>query len=165
MNKKRPSFQELLRSKQRVLEAASERGLLQKALLRPKDPPGAQVTGPYPNTDNQYPVECGPMTKEQIEQVPVRCKPWWKLQSLNIFKQMFWVQPLINGGAVEGPVYHPHWSRVVPETSLSKHSDTFQTFINQNHIVPFSHYSSLQTISTRRSPECLTLPGKHEKIH
>ena len=76
INKKRPSFQELLRSKQRVLEAASERGLLQMALLRPKDPPGAQVTGPYPNTDNQYPVECGPMTKEQIEQVPVRCKPW-----------------------------------------------------------------------------------------
>ena len=30
---------------------------------------GAQVTRPYPNTDNQYPVECGPITKEQFEQV------------------------------------------------------------------------------------------------
>ena len=62
-------IQELLRSKQRVLEAASERGLLQKALLRPNEPPGVQVTGPYPNTNDQYPVECGPLTKEQIEQV------------------------------------------------------------------------------------------------
>lgn len=63
-------IQELLRSKQRVLEAASERGLLQKALLRSSNPPYGQVTGPYPNTDNQYPVDCGPLTKEQIEQVP-----------------------------------------------------------------------------------------------
>ena len=62
-------IQELLRAKQRVLEAASERGLLQAALARPTYPTGAQVTGPYPNTDNQYPVECGPLTKEQIEQV------------------------------------------------------------------------------------------------
>ena len=62
-------IQELLRAKQRVLEAASERGLLQAALSRPTYPSGAQVTGPYPNTDNQYPVECGPLTKEQIEQV------------------------------------------------------------------------------------------------
>ncbi|KAL9974116.1 hypothetical protein ACROYT_G011117 [Oculina patagonica] len=63
--------EELLRSKQRVLEAASERGLLQKALLRPTCPPGAQVTGPYPNTDDQYPVECGPLTKEHFEQAEV----------------------------------------------------------------------------------------------
>ena len=68
-------IQELLRSKQKVLEAASERGLLQKALSRPTQPSGAQVTGCYPNTDNQYPVECGPLTKEQIEQVQqsVKC--------------------------------------------------------------------------------------------
>lgn len=63
--------EELLRAKQRVLEAASERGLLQAALSRPTYPTGAQVTGPYPNTDNQYPVECGPLTKEQIEQAEV----------------------------------------------------------------------------------------------
>lgn len=62
-------MQELLRSKHRVLEAATERGLLQRALTRPTQPSGAQVTGPYPNTDNQYPVECGPQTKEQFEQV------------------------------------------------------------------------------------------------
>lgn len=62
-------IQELLRAKQRVLEAASERGLLQAALARPTYPTGAQVTGPYPNTDSQYAVECGPLTKEQIEQV------------------------------------------------------------------------------------------------
>ena len=62
-------IQELLKAKQKVLEAASERGLLQKALLRPTDPPGTRITGPYPNTDNQYPVECGPMTRDQIEQV------------------------------------------------------------------------------------------------
>ena len=62
-------IQVLLRAKQRVLEAASERGLLQAALSRPTYPTGSQVTRPYPNTDNQYPVECGPLTKEQIEQV------------------------------------------------------------------------------------------------
>ena len=65
-------IQELLRAKEKVLKAASERGLLQKALLRPSNPPGAQVTGPYPNTDNQYAAECGPLTKEQIEQVRVK---------------------------------------------------------------------------------------------
>lgn len=65
-------IQELLRAKEKVLKAASERGLLQKALLRPSNPPGAQVTGPYPNTDNEYAVECGPLTKEQIEQVRVK---------------------------------------------------------------------------------------------
>lgn len=62
-------FQELLRAKKKVLEAASERGLLQKALLRSRDPPGGQVTGPFPDTNNQYPVECGPMSKEQFQQV------------------------------------------------------------------------------------------------
>ncbi|XP_068696039.1 pre-mRNA-splicing factor cwc2-like [Montipora foliosa] len=60
--------EELLRARQRVLEAASERGLLQKALVRSSKPPGDQVTGPYPNTDHQYTVECGPMTREHFEQ-------------------------------------------------------------------------------------------------
>ncbi|XP_074616281.1 pre-mRNA-splicing factor cwc2-like isoform X1 [Acropora palmata] len=63
--------EELLRCKQKVLEAASERGLLQAALMRANARQGAQGTRPYPNTDNQYPVECGPMTKEQFDQAEV----------------------------------------------------------------------------------------------
>ena len=66
------SVQELLNSKHRLLEAASDRGLLQEALLRRSQQTGDQVTGPYPNTDNQYPVECGPMTKEQIREVGLK---------------------------------------------------------------------------------------------
>lgn len=65
--------------KKKVLEAASERGLLQKALLRPRDPPGGQVIEPYPDTNNQYPVECGPMSKEQFQQV------WVCFAVLNLF--------------------------------------------------------------------------------
>ena len=83
------SRQELLKAKEKLLQSIDERGLLQQVRSQPCKLTSVGVTGPYPNTDTQYhtdcvtwpnytptthptqeqPVDVGPRTKEETEQV------------------------------------------------------------------------------------------------
>lgn len=62
-------YQESNLKKQRLVDAAESRGLMNHYPLQPVPPTGV-VTAPYPTTPNHHSApQCGPMTKEQIEQV------------------------------------------------------------------------------------------------